>query len=301
MNIVLVEDSDQVCSNLVRLLAARQGYRIVGRARGEDEAVECIRTVLPDMALVDLGLETGSGLNVIRRLRADGNGVRLLVLTNQPEALYKNAALEAGASGYFDKADGLEALFSYLDAWQSQADVNEAERLRALQALARADTGGVLALGYSIMRGYGLIHPTVNELRVGLCEVELVHPVTGAVFSAGRVRVSQCEVIAPDAGKDGYQLGFAATLGWNEVKLIAAATLDLDMAANDGDGHAAHSEEFVLYHTEPVEASGFCIHFKLPHYVTFASSLDNIRKMAAAVGWDEGKGAQQPEADHAAV
>ncbi len=169
-----------------------------------------------------------------------------------------------------------------------------APRAHRLQALARADTGGVLALGYSIMRGYGLIHPTVNELRLGYSEVELTHPVTGAVFSVGRVRVSQCEVITPDAGKQGYMLGFAATMGWNEVKLIAASTLDMDMAANDGDGHAAHSEEFVMYHTEPVEASGFCIHFKLPHYVTFASSLDNIRKMAAAVGWDDGKGAQTP-------
>jgi alpha-D-ribose 1-methylphosphonate 5-triphosphate synthase subunit PhnI len=172
-----------------------------------------------------------------------------------------------------------------------------APRAHRLQALARADTGGVLALGYSIMRGYGLIHPTVNELRLGYSEVELTHPVTGAVFNAGRVRVSQCEVITPDAGKQGYMLGFAATMGWNEVKLIAASTLDMDMAANDGDGHAAHSEEFVMYHTEPVESSGFCIHFKLPHYVTFASSLDNIRKMAAAVGWDGGKGAQMPETE----
>jgi alpha-D-ribose 1-methylphosphonate 5-triphosphate synthase subunit PhnI len=170
-----------------------------------------------------------------------------------------------------------------------------APRAHRLQALARADTGGTLALGYSIMRGYGLIHPTVNELRLGYSEVELTHPVTGVTFSAGRVRVSQCEVISPDAGKQGYMLGFAATMGWNEVKLIAASTLDMDMAANEGDGHAAHSEEFVMYHTEPVEASGFCIHFKLPHYVTFASSLDNIRRMAAAVGWDGGKGVQMPD------
>jgi alpha-D-ribose 1-methylphosphonate 5-triphosphate synthase subunit PhnI len=171
-----------------------------------------------------------------------------------------------------------------------------ASRAHRLQALARADTGGVLALGYSIMRGYGLIHPTVNELRLGYAEVELTHPVTGATFSAGRVRVSHCEVITPDAGKDGYMLGFAATMGWNEVKLIASSTLDLDMAANEGDGHSAHSEEFVMYHTEPVESSGFCIHFKLPHYVTFASSLDNVRKMASAMGYENGKSAQ-PKAE----
>lgn len=154
-----------------------------------------------------------------------------------------------------------------------------APRAQRLQALSRADTGGVLALGYASMRGYGLIHPTVNELRLGYAEVEVTHPVTGVPFSAGRVRVSQGEVITSggDGDKAGYQLGFAATLGWNEVKLIAASTLDLEM--NNREPHPAHTEEFVMYHTEPVEASGFCIHFKLPHYVTFASSLDVVRKV----------------------
>ena len=40
-------------------------------------------------------------------------------------------------------------------------------------------------------------------------------------------------------------------------------------------------EEFYLYHTESVEASGFCIHFKLPHYVTFQSALDAMRDAKA--------------------
>jgi alpha-D-ribose 1-methylphosphonate 5-triphosphate synthase subunit PhnI len=152
-----------------------------------------------------------------------------------------------------------------------------APRAHRLQALARADTGGVLALGYASMRGYGLIHPTVNELRLGYAEVEIKHPITGESFSAGRVRVSQAEVITSSSDKTGYRLGFAATMGWNEVKLIAASTLDMEM--NNQESHPAHSEEFVMYHTEPVEASGFCIHFKLPHYVTFASSMDSVRKV----------------------
>jgi alpha-D-ribose 1-methylphosphonate 5-triphosphate synthase subunit PhnI len=160
-----------------------------------------------------------------------------------------------------------------------------ASRAHRLQALARADTGGVLALGYSVMRGYGLIHPTVNELRLGLAEVMVQHPVTGVTFSAGRVRVSQCEVVAPAGDETSYSVGFAATLGWNEVKLIAASTLDLNMAAHDEGSpqHPAHAEEFVMYHTEPVESSGFCIHFKLPHYVTFSSTADNVRKVTQAV------------------
>lgn len=152
-----------------------------------------------------------------------------------------------------------------------------APRPHRLQALARADTGGVLALGYASMRGYGLIHPTVNELRLAEADVQVRHPATGATFSAGRVRVSQAEIVTK--GAKGYATGFAATLGWNEVKLIAGATLDMEM--NQAESHPAHTEDFVLYHTEPVESSGFCIHFKLPHYVTFSSSMDNMRKVIA--------------------
>ena len=152
-----------------------------------------------------------------------------------------------------------------------------AKRAHSLQSLARADTGGMLALGYAAMRGYGNAHPTVNELRLAEAELRVRHP-RGTVFSAGRVKVSQAEVTTK--GKAGQlQLGFCATLGWNEVKVIAGATLDLNMpGASKG---SPVEEEFVLYHTEPVEASGFCIHFKLPHYVTFQSALDALRGAAA--------------------
>lgn len=148
-----------------------------------------------------------------------------------------------------------------------------ASRAHTLQSLARADTGGLLALGYSAMRGYGNAHPTVNELRLGEAEVLVPH-LSGARFSAGRVRISQAEVTTK--GTSGQlDLGFCATFGWNEVKVIAGATLDLN-APGAAKGSPVE-EEFVLYHTEPVEASGFCIHFKLPHYVTFQSSLDALR------------------------
>jgi alpha-D-ribose 1-methylphosphonate 5-triphosphate synthase subunit PhnI len=153
-----------------------------------------------------------------------------------------------------------------------------AQRAHTLQSLARADTGGMLALGYSAMRGYGNAHPTVNELRLAEAEVRVKHP-RGTVFSAGRVKVSQAEVTSK--GKSGLlELGFCATLGWNEVKVISGATLDLN-APGAAKGSPVE-EEFFLYHTEPVEASGFCIHFKLPHYVTFQSSLDALRGAKAA-------------------
>jgi len=145
------------------------------------------------------------------------------------------------------------------------------KRAHTLQSLARADTGGVLALGYAAMRGYGSAHPTVSEVR--LAEIVVRHPDV-RTFSTARAKVSQAEVVDKKGEKLG--IGFSAVFGWNEVKCIAATTLDLN---RDGvEKGSATEEEFFLYHTEGVESSGFCIHFKLPHYVTFQSALDARRK-----------------------
>ncbi|GAB5494229.1 MAG: carbon-phosphorus lyase complex subunit PhnI [Phototrophicaceae bacterium] len=170
-----------------------------------------------------------------------------------------------------------------------------APRAHRLQSLARADTGGLLALGYASMRGYGFIHPTVNELRLAHADVKIEHPVTGEPFSIGRVRVSQAEVVTK--GKSGYKIGFTATMGWNEVKLIAGATLDMEMS--QAEPHPALNEDFVLYHTEPIESSGFCIHFKLPHYVTFSSSMDSMRKVIKVMYGAKAAGDREDEAEEA--
>ena len=137
-----------------------------------------------------------------------------------------------------------------------------AKRAHTLQSLARAETGGVLALGYSAMRGYGPSHPTVNELRLAQAEVQVKHP-DGRRFSAGRVRVSQAEVI--DKKDEKLGIGYAATFGWNEVKCIAAATLDLNSARlreRYGDrgrvfsvSHRGGRELRILY---PFQATALC-------------------------------------------
>ena len=175
------------------------------------------------------------------------------------------------------------------------------KRAHTLQSLARAETGGVLALGYAAMRGYGQAHPTVNEVRLAEADILVTHP-DGRAFSAGRVKVSQAEVV--DKKGEKLSLGYAATLGWNEVKCISAATLDLNSpGAAKG---SATEEEFFLYHTEGVERSGFCIHFKLPHYVTFQSSLDVMRdakakKAAAATPTPETVAEANPSSSSEAV
>ncbi|HUI69210.1 MAG TPA: carbon-phosphorus lyase complex subunit PhnI [Spirochaetia bacterium] len=156
------------------------------------------------------------------------------------------------------------------------------DRSGRLQMLARAETGGVLALAYSSMRGYGNIHPTVGELRVGSVSVQIPHPWRkGALVTLGSVSITEVEIVAAversdDETKPAFTLGYGACFGHNEVKAISLGVLDRAMRSRSP--HApAEDQEFVLLHTDGVESSGFCSHFKLPHYVTFQADLDRLR------------------------
>lgn len=159
-----------------------------------------------------------------------------------------------------------------------------APRSALLAGMTRGETGGLLALAYTTMRGYGYLHPTVAELRVGWLPVRLPHPVTGEPCEAGEVLVTECEIVAmfePGAedAPPRFTLGYGACFGHNEVKAIAMAMCDraLQHGAEHGPTHPAQDPEFVLMHIDGIESMGFCAHYKLPHYVTFQSDLDRLR------------------------
>ena len=149
--------------------------------------------------------------------------------------------------------------------------------------MSRAEQGSLLGIAYSAMRGYGDIHPTVAELRVGYLPIMLPHPITGEPTEAGEVLVTECETVAMfDRGGDQppvFNLGYGCCFGHNEVKAIAMSILDraLQKGAEDGPAPPAEDAEFVLLHIDGVDSMGFCSHYKLPHYVTFQSDLDRLR------------------------
>jgi alpha-D-ribose 1-methylphosphonate 5-triphosphate synthase subunit PhnI len=155
-----------------------------------------------------------------------------------------------------------------------------APRSAALQSLARGETGGLLTLAYSSMRGYGNIHPTLGELRVGSVPLRIAHPVTGQPYTVGEVKVTEAEVLARFEGTDGmprFSLGYGFCFGQNELKAISMAVLDRTTRTSQPTC-PAEDQEYVLYHTDGIEAMGFCNHWKLPHYVDFLSDLDRLRK-----------------------
>jgi alpha-D-ribose 1-methylphosphonate 5-triphosphate synthase subunit PhnI len=156
-------------------------------------------------------------------------------------------------------------------------------RSGVLQAMARGEEGGMIAIAYSSMRGYGDTHPTLAELRVGYIPLKIKHPFTGKTVKVGEVLVTEAEVIAGkprQTEKDlpQFSLGYGLTFGHNERKSISMAILDITMKTQEPK-HPAENQEFVISHIDSIESSGFTAHWKLPHYVTFQSDLDRLRKI----------------------
>ena len=190
--------------------------------------------------------------------------------------------------------DRIDALNPALNAFvTNDRDQTLAMARAADERLARGETGGLLALAYSSMRGYGNIHPTLGELRVGYLPLTTRHPVSGKPYVIGEVKVTEAEVLARMEGNDGmpkFSLGYGFCFGQNEIKAISMAILDRSTRTKDPKS-PAEDQEFVLYHTDGIEAMGFCNHWKLPHYVDFLSDLDRLRKSqenARAVNRKEG-------------
>jgi alpha-D-ribose 1-methylphosphonate 5-triphosphate synthase subunit PhnI len=157
-----------------------------------------------------------------------------------------------------------------------------------LQALARGDEGFLLGMGYSTQRGYGGTHPFAGEIRMGDVTIELVPPELGFAIDIGEITLTECQMVNQFKGSKTvppqFTRGYGLVFGQTERKAMAMALVDRAMRAEElGEDVTAPAQnvEFVLYHSDNIEATGFVEHLKLPHYVDFQSELESVRRMRA--------------------
>lgn len=173
-------------------------------------------------------------------------------------------------------------------------------RSQKLQLLTRGMNGAVAALAYAVIRGYGAVHPTVGELRVGYMPVCIDHPLLPGgdeeeSYYIGQIKVTEVETLVPAAteaerGRQelGFEFGYGLCFGQNETKAIAMSILDKSLERGDRT-IPTQNEEFVLYHIDPVESGGYISHLKLPHYVSFQSKLSDARRTRQDESGDHAK------------
>ena len=149
------------------------------------------------------------------------------------------------------------------------------KRSERLQILARGQTGAVTALGYASLRGYGALHPTVGELRVGLLPLTVPDPWQEGADNdhfLGEIRVTEVETLVPVEIPRGegrteleFDLGYALCYGHNETKAVAMSLLagpEVLQASEDGGEHKEYgplcrTRSSCSFTSILVEATGF--------------------------------------------
>ncbi|HLY90716.1 MAG TPA: carbon-phosphorus lyase complex subunit PhnI [Acetobacteraceae bacterium] len=201
----------------------------------------------------------------------------LAAMPRVPDILGQEGLIEPDAQGESEPGD----LTREPLAFPAARDVR-------LQALARGDEGFLLALGYSTQRGYGGTHPFAGEIRMGEVSVEIEPPELGFAIDIGDITVTECQMVNQFKGSKTtppqFTRGYGLVFGFSERKAMAMALVDRAMRAEElGEDVSAPAQnvEFVLYHSDNIEATGFVEHLKLPHYVDFQSELQNVRRMRA--------------------
>ena len=108
MHVFLVEDSPVVRQRLLAMLEAIPGTQVAGTAASADDALREILALRPDLVVLDVQLEEGSGFDVLRALHARAPELDVVMLSNYSSYPYRQLAERFGARGFFDKTREFE-------------------------------------------------------------------------------------------------------------------------------------------------------------------------------------------------
>ena len=120
--VFLVEDSRAIRARLAETIRGIEGTKIVGEAGTVDEAIAGIRSTRPGAVILDLQLEDGSGLEVLRAVRPAAPALRVAVLTNYATDQHRRACMSAGAEYFLDKSSEFPRIREIVNGWTSRPD-----------------------------------------------------------------------------------------------------------------------------------------------------------------------------------
>jgi len=134
LRVFLVEDSAAIRARLAAIIGAVEGAQLVGEAGTVQDAIDGIRSTRPSAVVLDLQLEDGSGLEVLRVLYPSAPELHVAVLTNYATDQHRRACMNAGAEYFLDKSTEFPRIREIIQRWS----------IPSLGVAAGAQTGAVL-------------------------------------------------------------------------------------------------------------------------------------------------------------
>ena len=126
MRVFIADDSAVVRERLMETLSEIPHVEIIGWAEDGLQAIQSIREMKPDVAVLDIEMPRGTGLDVLKNLRHDKGGPIVIVFTNFPYPQYRKRALAEGADFFFDKSTEFEALRDLVHRMVAERQSHEA-------------------------------------------------------------------------------------------------------------------------------------------------------------------------------
>ena len=108
--IAIVDDHPAVREALVSRIGRQPDLEVCGEAADMNEALRLVADTQPDLVVIDISLKTGSGIDLIKRIKDRNDSVCMLVWSMHSESLYAERALRAGALGYINKDQAMDKI-----------------------------------------------------------------------------------------------------------------------------------------------------------------------------------------------
>jgi DNA-binding NarL/FixJ family response regulator len=108
--ILIVDDHPLLRQGLIGLISTQPDFEVCGEANGVAEARQLVETTQPDVAIIDLSLKDGNGIELIKDLKDRFPDLKSLVVSMHDELLFAERALRAGAVGYVSKQEAIRTI-----------------------------------------------------------------------------------------------------------------------------------------------------------------------------------------------
>ncbi len=170
--VLIVDDHPVVREGLLAQIQGQPDLEVCGEAEDVAGALALVETARPDVAVIDISLRTGNGIDLIKRIKARHASVRTLVWSMHPESLFAERALRAGALGYVHKGRAtreiIEAIRSVLAGKVFLSAELSGELLRRLvgQGARKVDRPGVETLSDRELEAFELMGQGLSTQQV---------------------------------------------------------------------------------------------------------------------------------------
>ncbi len=115
MRIILADDSLLILERLQQMIGISKQAQIVGSYNNGTDTLEALRTLKPDVAIIDIKMPGLTGLEVLNEIRKENKTVKFIILTFYSSEHYRQIAIREGADYYFSKVDDFEKVFLALE------------------------------------------------------------------------------------------------------------------------------------------------------------------------------------------